>query len=740
MANATLPQTVIRDDEDRKIIFHGDIPKDRVKIKGGLKLLIASGATEKFQDWDRAAKGNIVDMALATHLIALEDSEEVEENAVEIALGKVDITLIDGLKELSQPELDNILEKMGVSDVSQLMGMSEDRSLNIDPRYKDYHEFQQYKDEHLLAEIFEEGADFPGHRIKELTTAMGGPLEFLRTIKRAKEALPKMDPVKYADLSEYHESCIAVAFKPLAENNPYLPQEGIVIEVIGKKHTLDLATFKRLRELHRDGKDADLDLGYFEYAPDEEACTSEMRVDFDNSYFDEGSIIADAWNTFSSFYAVPKRAAPRSCSPIIIRDPAILTDRPFGKFKKKLSGVFGKAVQAQVQGNEIASLADLEEPGITTHAVVLQGAKKAYKNDALLKNIRKVESLLRFSAFATLKTVYDPFHHGEPMLLHQRLKESVMPILDMANKRKTSPLKPSMICDFYDSASDMRNKLVWDPRYKAPEYLPQPAAYDLCTQSDFFGAMGIEKPDLLVGTVASASLNAPAALCDAHHIGYELSAHGVSMINGGSSRHLMAKPTYAAIDAYKDGYRDFVVIGSRETAISAREGGIKRLQAETGLEISKGNLNADYFKIDQFLHFKVFDNLAERQHSILGSADVVFMLPGGLGTIYETLGVALNNLYIRLDERENRPAEKQRNFFPGFERKIRPIFAVNSQVNGDPNIRYLDFMKEIFTDQELDMAGISFHKNGEEAMQALTEYRAAQGKPLKRQQPAFRAA
>ncbi|MCI5059579.1 MAG: hypothetical protein MRY79_00745 [Alphaproteobacteria bacterium] len=733
----TMTKTVLRDDESRRITVYGRFPKDKVKIKNKVKLLLASGAQEKFQDWDRALKELLVNVTLVNQVIALEDSEEVEDNAVDISMNKILITLINGLKELSDTELEQVYEKLGVSGASEIVGLAEDRFLRVDKRLRDHSIFQPYKNDPLLAEIFEEEAEFPDHRIKELTTAMGGPVEFLHALKQAYEDLPQIDPVKYADLNRNHESGIAVALRPLAEGNKFLDKDGIVIEVVGKKNRLDYASQKRLGQLREKGKDHDLDTGCFEYSDGHQSSTAEMRLNHKDGYFDKDCIIADVRHTLETYFDLPRRAAERSLSPIVVKNPTLLSDTNLNL--KKLSQIFGENVGVNVHHGEIKSLADLEQSGIHTHGIVLNGKRKKYKNDPLKRAIRKVEFLLRFAAFATLKTVYDPFHDGEPMLVHESRRGDVMPILNEMNGRKTIPMKPSMICDFYDATHELCEKLVWDPRYQAPENLPKPDLYQLCSETEFFDSLGIEKPKVVIGTVASASLNAPAALYDADTVSYELARCGVSQINGGSSRHLMAEPTYAAVRAYKEGCRGFTVIGSREVAISAREGGIKRLLNQTGFEVTQGTINDEVFRIGDFLHFREFKNLAERQHPILGASDALVQYPGGVGTLYETLAVMLSNLYIALDKREKRAPENQRNFFPGFERKIRHIFAVNSRINGDPDQRYIDYMKEIFTSKELELAGVSFHDDGHEALDAIKAHFADKGIVLKPNKPVLAA-
>ena len=721
---------VFQDDEDFKITVFGDLPKgDTDELLHKIKILMASGATEKGEDWDRISRKHLPDISLITHTIAVEDSEEEEPCAVDIALAKIRITLNDSFAELSQREQDKALSSLGIDDLTYALGMAEDRFLNLDPRLKDYHEFQAYKSEPLLAEVFEEGATFPGHRIKELSTAMGGPVEFVMALNRAYKALPKIDPVKYANLNKHHESGIAVAFKPLKSGAIPMSEEGVVIEVVSKKNRYATDIEAKLQELAEQGKSHDIDLGHFEYPDDQQESTAELRLNTDNDFFETDFIAAKAWEVFARVYNVPLRASPRSDHPYKIQNPNVLSDTDLKP--KDLDSLGKETSVVRLPEEGIDSLAQLEESAIATHATVLKGPNfndNGLRRDPLMMLIKRVETMLRFSSIATLKTVFDPFHYGAPMLLHESLRRDIMPLLKAVNNRKAASLKPSMICDFYESAAELENRLVWSPKYRDPESLQMPSPYLLKGEDEMYKILGIEKPDFALYTTGSASLNLPIAMEDGEYIGFEAAKHNMTLINGGSSRNIMAAPTYGAARAYKEGHSNFNVIGVREESISAREGGVARFQRETGFDFTKGTVDDEYFRLSENFHFMVEGNLASRQHLILGAGDAGIELAGGHGSNYENLGVSLSNLYILQDNKEDRPPEEQRNFFPGFDRKIRPQFTVNSRINGRDGNRYWGHMNEVFTPDEMDMMERSFHKDGKSAFQAALKF--AQQRPL----------
>ena len=130
-------------------------------------------------------------------------------------------------------------------------------------------------------------------------------------------------------------------------------------------------------------------------------------------------------------------------------------------------------------------------------------------------------------------------------------------------------------------------------------------------------------------------------------------------------------------------------------------------------------LKEHYVKIGENFHFITLPTMPERQHPIMGFGHSTLLTPGGLGTQFEWLSTALNNVRV---------LQGKRGFYPGFEDAIRPIFAMNSRVNGG-DARYYDFLSReidsvhgMFNKEALDSMGVVLLFSEQEAKEAIAAH------------------
>ena len=255
---------------DRTIIENALHRGTKLKFPEGVTILFASGSSDKDYDWKRIMRNHDFRVVLANKIMALEDSHEDQTHPVAIAMGKIHTTLTKEWNNLTEEEQDSALEVIKERYLSKILMMSEDRAVYFDPRLRDHRLFMQFKDNpelDILQEIYEPGAPFPGHRLKELIEAMGGVPEFLEALETAYKELPEQDAVKYKDLSREHRTEVTLALKPFPVKNPDekeipLPPEGIVIQASTNRNHMEYSK-EKLAALLKSDAGLDLDMGAF---------------------------------------------------------------------------------------------------------------------------------------------------------------------------------------------------------------------------------------------------------------------------------------------------------------------------------------------------------------------------------------------------------------------------------------------------------------------------------------------
>jgi predicted Rossmann-fold nucleotide-binding protein len=734
-----MPHEVIQDDGDYTIIVRGHVSKPEFKatIPENAKFLLATTGTHKKEDWDRVTRNHAPGSRLMGAFLYSEDSREEENNAVDIAIGKIDVSISRSFNEASARDIEEAFRVNNIAQDAVLIDVADDRSMRVDPRLRDYEEFQAYKDYPLVREVFEVGSPWPNHRIKELYDLMGGPIEFLGALERAYQKLPEIDPVKYADLSQEVQPGFAVAFR--AHDPEQLPalKNGVVIEVLEKKTYFKFPTPEQIKVLKKSGEYANANLDMFQYMEGETQPYSKLRENEGNSYFDTRSGIAKVWEQFTRIFDVPKLARPRALHPKMqISEPSILTNSPL-PVSNSLP-VLGKP-DVTIMNSPFRSLADIESATSEADAVLLQqpariaSSRKPSRHAPERKLLAKIEPLTVLFQTITHKGLHDRRYTGRPLVVHTALKPLVTPFMEALYLRKTMHAKPSeMITNMSDvSASHLRRTLIWDPRtYTSPEDMVEAPAHILPTLDDITAVTGIQDFGFSYSMIGSATSGLPAGCQAAYSISYEAAKHGMTQVNGGGTRYgtIMGEMFRGAVKAHDEVLSEALakglqgadlkekmdglgkVLGFRVPIASRKEGSLKNFREKTGLPLTKGDMESKYRCFADLFHFVTLDTLAARQHPINGMGDVQIVLPGGAGTMYEMFSTVLHNLNINV---------YGHGMYPGVSDKKIPIIVVNSKVNGSEDNRYYNFLKEIFTPQELEMMGIEFVKDEKEAFERM---------------------
>lgn len=743
-------KTIIENTNKHEIAYYGALPSKGVQLPEKTVILLATGALHKLEEWKRITRFHSPNIHLANALIALTDSQELEKNAVDIAIGKINITLREEFNQMSKRDMHAVYDAAGIDSDTLVLEAGEDRyTILIHPEVRDHPAFAAYKDHPLVDEVFSEGSDFPSYRIKELMDAMGGQIEFLKALQTATEDFRKKNPAKYEAAPQKHE-CIAVAIR--AHNPEMLPEgaealkDGIVVTAVQKNGYFTFPTAERIAKLKAQGKHTDMSMDNFDHVDGEKGTIEELRRDLKNPYFDIEFPLALAWNTFANMYNIPRLEVPRELNPkIIVPNATILTNSKTDR-KKLPKGALRP--NARVYQHRIKSLADLEATATSAHGMLLQKPHRFKERKDMsqeqrdLKYLaRKVEALLRFTDYATQKSIYNPHYKGKPLIIDKYFNELAEPLAASLHYRKATPAKPSQIYSTLGRVRphNLEKNLIWDAElYEPIEGQLNPPKFVLASKKDLMDATGITDFGYSFGIIGSASLGLPKGREAVHDVAYLGAKHGMTIVDGGGTRFhtIMGAMLEGTLDAYIEGHRDFNHIGIRVPICSRREGSIKQflIQAEQQKHLSMafthGNENSFHSVINDNFHFLTYDTLAERQHPILGLSDAVVMGIGGFGTKYEFFTTALNNLYVKRDILKMAQGGHKRpeGIFPGFKTAIRPVFADNAQFNGNRNNRFYSFMRDIFTPEELDMMELTIcDHGGEEIFEKLQEHKASLG-------------
>lgn len=730
---------IIQDDEDYTIKFYDKIPDPETleAFPDDVAARLATGAYHKVKEWQRFTRNDFVRLFYAGELVSLEESEEEEPSSAEISPGKIQVTLKDAMKFVSKRELAEVDRIQGRTESTYLLDMAEDRFCIFDPRYKDHEIWDAYRNLPLVKECFEDGVDFPRHRIGELSKAVGGFPNFLRMLDTARKELLERDPVKYEGLDFKHSTGVAVAFQSHKKGDYAALDDEIVIEVV--QHGMDLDYSEEKLEAKLKGPfAAEIDMDDFQVPPGYKKPTYKLRENYKNSFYDKEFVAAVAWNIFAKTFNVPKRAVPLDPRHRVrVKEPFLL----FAGRNPKSNPNIPEDV-TPVKPSKIRSLADLERDAVSSHGIVFDLPQKKHKDD-LDYLIEKVDVLLRFVEALTHKGLHHRFYDGEPMIMTDRFKDWVQPMLTALSGYKSMSQKPSdllMKVDNKFTQLDRRLDRGWDPRYfTPPEEQIAPTKHNMITSADLTDITGFDfSSSFCVGTIGGASVTNPAPINVGTYIGQKLAQNGMVHIDGGSPTEgrVMSTPFNARLKEYFNGHSQGQYLGVRADIPSRKEGSLGKFFDKGAFEINAGSAEGDYIRFNDNFHFKTFRHLAERAHVICGTSDVLIAFAGGSGTGAEFVPVFKSNLSILKEtliakKKQKKSVQDWNNgkvgIFPGFRDRSRSIFMANTRVNGQvgkhANDRWYDFLYKMFSDKDMGDMGLFMYDDdvGEEVWAAVQE-------------------
>lgn len=650
---------------------------------------------------------------------------------------------------LSLKEKEEIYSITGISGDEQIIEIAEDRYANFDIRLRDHPIFDEYRNnpEHpLVAEIFADDVmEWPGYRYKELTDAMGGVPNFLKALQTAYAELPIKgtayhNAAYYTDLSRKHSSGLALSIRPRVPGSMPLPDEGFVALAVEHNLNLKFPTDADIKKLQEKGRLADIDLSYFEYPDKQTAPSSELRLDLLNPYFDTNSVVARAWQAVESVVEVPQLDQARSYAPKVIAAPFLLCNDELKKIQRHWA-----EVAIQKVGAPIHSLAAMEAEAVHTHGSIFKKPKKVKAGREIGKGqydglspeqaeienlIKKTELLLRFAEAATQKTLHNRYYADEPIIVDARVADWINPMMKAFNDYKAMSLKPSMIFDWVTAVNakhvdEIVNKLLWGHNYIPPEQQPPYKQEKLTDEAGLQEILGEDSPRRFrMALIGGASVSFENALRDTRLAAMSAAENGMDIFDGAGTRpgKVMGAMREGSWDALQRGFKDFSHVGIRVPLASRREGNVRHLfEVLKEQQFTMGDENAVRFNIGENYKFDTKKTLAGRQHLIEGPVDAMTWLPSGIGGFYEGMAMAVSNLYIK---RARLYSKKEKDMFPGFVDKVRPIFQINSLVNSNiSDDRFYDFMSKIFTPRELELMDISIENEAECSMSNVIEYR-----------------
>lgn len=731
------PRTVLRNDDICQITVYGVVPgmADAPQRAWDPRIVVDLMTTSKDKLWDnfRATRAYDIGLRLISMDVTAEDSEELQNNSRDIAMGKIDVSGA-ALTQLTRTEEQKLAEKMEVPDLGYVLQVAEDRGNLGDPRLRDYHEFQELKNHPDLRDVFFEGSDFPSHRFKELVTCLGGLGPYQEMLERAYEALPVEGSAfhgseHYQGMTPATSLSIAYAFKPLKSDGaiPIHP-DGIVIEVVLKNVAITPMSLEE-KAAERAGAKA-FDGFDFSIPPGQSRNFQQLRDDLSDPWFDEHSHIALAWQAFCKLYNVPRRANELAVSPMIVTDRriALMGDVPPGLAKAvgRFAGVKGDIIPVPMHVSDAVSPATHEYAMMPANAVVLM----PYKN--LEGKLNKALSLVRLfraaAEAATLKALYDPRLAGCPIVVGDReMGEKLTYMANAFYRHKFSGSKPSDLFTVAPSHQKVLNALRWDPMVYQSHDPSHHKMADLLDQDALADITGVRDWGYVRAGLVTASNMHALIIRDAEKLGYTSAVQGVTLNHGGGLRHGMGALTVGAIQAYRDGYREFLQHGERWATASLKEGSVSVLSQRYGLQVTAGRLDNGYVCFENRFHYHEAGSYAARKQVIIGLPNTLYVLGGGWGTADEHFQGAEHNLSVLKFGEGTHPG-----FYDsvvGDKNKIaKPILFVDRPLQAGRSDRYWSsIMNKLFSPDQLTMMQATFYPDVDAALAVDTDNACALG-------------
>ena len=696
------------------------------------KLILATENEMKEEENDRPLRHTVLELVSKKSFIYGPDSLEEEETSIEIARMKAITGVLNPVKDATPKELSAALESIGVSDARHVVYMAEDRELIMDGIIREASVWDTYRSLPLVEECFEPDAAWPGKRINELVNACGGTINFLLLLDEAKKEMRE----KGHKVEDYSKNYVTyyMRFLEYDPGQPF-PEEGIFITASEHNRKFRPVTeADKLRELA--GEQMDLD--EFDMPPevqglvdrnDRPITISYIRGDPRSSYFDVSFYAARAMRAFERVMKIPEASQPRTHKLEDMPGARLISNLNFGEFAQKLPEKIGdhRRVRARYRIN---SHEDFENAFLDADGTVIEDWPKevsAGVNQTYYTLERKLVTRMVIANRATLKPLAAANAVGRPIMVNTDVQSREMGAYFNAEKFRTVTARQFHVFGTFsdqDSFSSVMAQGQWDKRRMKP--IPDKHEYDLFDEESMFYMLGGRERGFTEALVGSASSHIQSGNDDALHYVKQSAKKTITMIHGGASRYIMGKLYQGAIDMFKEGYRNFISLGVRVPLVSRKEGSLKPLLRENKLSVQHGSLDGDYISFcDGCCHAYTADFIGERQHIILGPADVVTAFIGGSGTEYEYDMAMYHNLMVEM---------RGYGIFPGFDnndRKIR-IHLVNSPVmnGGNVKIGYYDRLKESYTQEEHEILNMHFYDTCDEALEARNSYAAELGYDL----------
>lgn len=668
-------------------------------------------------------------------LFSSEDSMETEDNSIDIARNKVQISLENQWNELTESEQQEALRAIGVDDLRKVLWMAEDREMKMDPKLRNHNIWAPYRSLPLVREAFNEGHIYPGKRLNELMNAVGGAINLLDMFAKAAGDLKR----KGVSIEQQHTSYITYHLKPAMPGLFPFPDEGIYIVASEKGRTFR-AVNDNDRALEKAGNQFELDHfdvpeGYMEYVDRHNVpvfTIENLRGDRQRQdYFKNGFVAARAMRALIHCANIPKADSPKNHVPSNRPQARIISNLNIGEWAHDLSGQSVADYERSAYRSRINSHADLERAFYHAEGVIVEpypdvplesqrpAGMSAARYNTLYNLIRRLECQMFMENRLALKPLAEPTAYGRPLMIHQDIKQKNMPWYFDAAKFRTVTSRSEFIFGSYSDEEDLAEKLAqgWEDQ----KFTPNPASapdYQLAGRQELLKAIGRESLGFSYASFGSASSHIPSGNNDCYVFSSLAAKNALPVLHGGGGRYIMEKKYSAPIHLWHEGHRNFINIGVRVPVASRKEGSHASLLAKYEMELDPGCKLSDrhYSFGNGCFHVFTTNYIGERQHMIMGPAQAGVFFVGGTGTKYEFTPMALHNAYIEL---------RGYGIFPGFENTAKKrIMMINSEVeNGLGCHGYFDNWLSMWSDEEKEIIDMHAFAGPEQGFEALMAYR-----------------
>jgi predicted Rossmann-fold nucleotide-binding protein len=661
--------------------------------------------------------------------IAGPDSIEAEATAIDIARGKVIIGLMDPVQDATTRELKEALDAIGAKDAKHVVVLSEDREMIMPKILKEASVWDNYRDLPLVKECFAPGEAFPGKRFNELQNAVGGVLNYVDLIFKAKEEMRG----KGYELPDTHKSYVSyyMRFLEYDPSQPF-PEDGVFITASEKNRRLQPLSQKHI-DMEGYGKqwdmnDFDVPADYHGILDDkgDPRTIENLRADPNSRYFSSQFSSARAMRAFARVINIPKLDKPRTYEFHDIPSAKLVSNLSIGEFAQLPDGA-DEIGNYHIASNthRIESHEDLEHAFLHGEGTIVEQWPDINSDNPLYELERKLIARMVISNRATVKPLADSSALGRPFLIDYGVSSNEMANYHNGVKFRTITSRSEHVFRCFsdiDSFNSVMEEGQWDTKHMRP--MPKPQPYYLISRKELEDKTG-HKLGFSEALLGSASSHSKSGNDDAYTYTYESAKKTITLVHGGGGRFIMGQFFAGAIDAMKDGYSEFLNIACRVPLASRKEGSLKRLLRDNNFEAENGDFESDYMSFgDDHFHSMTFNFMGERQHGIIAPAHLVTSFIGGVGTEYEFVMSMYHNLMVEM---------RGYGIFPGFNNtEKKRIHFVSSEVkNGADNVYgFYDALRKSLTPDQWEILNTHFYATPEAAMKARYEYAAELGYDL----------